>query len=56
MLRQSLKQNKENTISTDSIQYLTTIMIMKGFMLFTNVSIMLRPFDQGFNKYNFVWF
>ena len=49
MSRQSLKQNKENTSSTDSFQYLTTI--KKEFLLFTSFSIMLRPFDQGFNKW-----
>ena len=49
MSRQSLKQNKENTSWTDSFQYLTTI--KKEFLLFTSFSIMLRPFDQGFNKW-----
>ena len=49
MSRQSLKQNKENTSSTDSFQYLTTI--KKEFLLFTSFSIMLRPFDQGFNEW-----
>ena len=50
MSRQSLKQNKENTSSTDSFQHRTTI--MKEFLLFTSFTIMLRPVDQGFNKWH----
>ena len=43
MSRQSLKQNKEKTSSTDSFQYLTTI--KKEFLLFTSFSIMLTCWD-----------